>query len=180
MLTQEELKAQLYYDQATGVFKWLQSGKGRRADLVAGTVTNKGYYQITIKYKRYLSSHLAWLYMTGSLPVKEIDHENGKTRDNSWKNLQEVTHAQNLAKAKRRWDNTSGFRGVCWDKQKLKWKVQISFNNGRRLQKHFSTMEEAVAFYKLKATELFGEFAPDAGKPSDQAENDLPVVSSDH
>lgn len=157
MLTQAELKAVINYDPETGVFKWKKLGKGRRCSLVAGTVTNKGYIHICIQRKRYLSHVLAWLYTTGEYPTFELDHENRNTIDNRIKNIRRATHSQNLINSKIRTDNASGCPGVCWDRQKLKWKVQITVNN-KRIAKHFVTFERAVEFYKQTAEQAYGQF----------------------
>lgn len=158
MLTQVELKEELIYTPENGLFWWRKAAKGRRLSGEVGTITNFGYRVITIKYKRYVASRLAWLYMTGVWPAEECDHINRDRADDRWENLREATRSENARNTQTRSDNASGQRGVCWDGQKLKWKVQISVKAGKRIQKHFINFDDAVNFYREKALELFGEF----------------------
>lgn len=160
MITHAELKLNLVYNPETGIFRWASTGKGRSSSS-CGTVTNHGYVSICFKRKRYLAHVLAWFYVYGEWPSKEIDHKNRNTQDNRIDNLRLALHGQNLANAKRRTDNTSGCRGVCWDKQKQKWKVQVSIGPMRRIQKHFVEKQDAIDFYTQTANSLFGQFAPD-------------------
>jgi len=144
VVTQEKLKDLFRYDAESGDFYWLTSGKGRVFGVPAGTITNHGYRSITIDFKRYVAHRLVWLWHNGYLPG-ELDHINRKPADNRIENLREVTHSENLWNSKTRSDNTSGVRGVCWDKQKSKWKVQVG-PPGNRVQKHFVSLEDAKVF----------------------------------
>lgn len=158
IISQAEVMSMLLYDSATGAFWWRSHGKGRRSYGEPGTVTNKGYRVIMIAGRRYLAHKLAWLFVTGDYPDFEIDHADGDPLNNAIHNLRRSTHSQNLANSKTRSDNFSGQRGVCWDKQKNKWKVQIG-PASRRIQKHFDDLFEAVNFAKEKHREIFGEFS---------------------
>jgi hypothetical protein len=157
-LSAELVRSELTYDNVSGKFAWKKSKKGRRYSV--GTVSNKGYLIIRLNDDRYLAHRLAWLYVHGVATDGELDHINGNTLDNRLINLREVSHSQNLMNSKIRSDNSTGYRGICWDNQKLKWKVQISRKGSNRLQRHFVTLAEAVKFYEKTASEMFGEFSP--------------------
>lgn len=157
-LSQASLREQLLYLPEKGEFWWIAARKGRDLTRQAGTINNFGYRVIMLNGHRYVASRLAWLYMTGNLPAQEIDHINRNQSDDRWINLREVSRSENACNTATRIDNASGYRGVCWDKQKLKWKVQVSVKGGKRIQKHFEDINSAVDFYKSKAEELFGEF----------------------
>lgn len=160
-LTQNRLKELLEYDPSTGIFKWRNFGPGVRYNREAGTLTNKGYVVIGIDNERYLANRLAFLYMTGSWPEHEAEHEDRNPANNTWINLRDATHAENLSNTTIRNDNTSGVKGVTWDKQKNKWKVQVG-PAGKRVSKHFVALEDAKAFYAAKAEEIFGQFSAHA------------------
>jgi hypothetical protein len=56
-------------------------------------------------------------------------------------------------------NNKSGYKGVCWDKLRKKWKVTISLNDKTINLGRFDDITEAAKTYDEKAKELFGEFA---------------------
>ena len=87
------------------------------------------------------------------------DHINGDRLDNRRTNLRPATALQNSANAKRRSDNTSGYKGVCWNKQAGKWKAQIRRDGKRVFLGYFTDMVEAANAYDRSAKECFGEFA---------------------
>lgn len=97
ILTQERLKELLNYDPETGVFTRLirSSNRGKVGD-VAGSMNGNGYLAANIDRSSYKMHRVAFLYMTGAWPVKEVDHINGIRHDNKWNNLRQVTRAQNL------------------------------------------------------------------------------------
>ena len=52
--------------------------------------------------------------------------------------------------------NTSGVKGVCWDKSRQKWKMAIQ-HEGKTYSKRFNTKEEAINARKEKIKELGSE-----------------------
>ena len=58
----------------------------------------------------------------------ETDHINGNKLDNRRENLRNVTHSQNQMHSRIPKNNTSGVKGVSWDKKNKKWMVQIKIN----------------------------------------------------
>jgi hypothetical protein len=57
--------------------------------------------------------------------------------------------------------NTSGFKGVSWYARTGKWNAQVCHQRKYYNLGYFDTPEEAHEAYKVKALELFGEFAYD-------------------
>ena len=89
----------------------------------------------------------------------EVDHINGNTLDNRRCNLRLATSTQNGCNTRRRSDNTSGYKGVCWDAQQSKWKARVQVN-GRQYHAGFhDTAEAAYAARCALAERLHGEFA---------------------
>lgn len=75
-----------------------------------------------------------------------VDHINGDTLDNRRENLRLVDAAMNTMNGKIRTDNTSGHRGVCWEKRSKRWKMQFKFRS-TRIVKTFLSKEDAVFAY---------------------------------
>jgi hypothetical protein len=88
-----------------------------------------------------------------------IDHANGDWRDNRLSNLRIATRSENAANSGPPRTNTSGFKGVCWDKRAGKWLAQISHQRAHYWLGHFSTAQEAHNAYRAAALRFFGEFA---------------------
>jgi hypothetical protein len=159
-LTQSVLKEKLRYDPETGEFVWLVPDSNRvKPGAVAG-YTQHGYVKIQLLGKSYLAHRLAFLYMTGSHPVSQVDHVNRNRGENRWTNLREATPAENTRNAKRRTDNTSGYKGVYWHAIMGKWKALIRANRGTIHIGYFDTAREAAIAYVLESLELHGSFSP--------------------
>lgn len=89
----------------------------------------------------------------------EIDHINGDSLDNRKENLRVASSSQNANnKVKLSPKNTSGYRGVTWDKHSQKWMAQIYKNNKRTNLGRFDTKEEAAKVFDSAAKKMYGEF----------------------
>lgn len=137
MITQEFLHSILNYDPNTGIFTWIKNGK------VAGTIKNNKSIHIGIKSKTYLAHRLAWIYVYGNIKSEMIDHINGNPSDNKLCNLRECNRSQNRCNSKLNKNNTSGIKGVVWNKQYKKWKVSVTINRKQKTIGHFNDLELA-------------------------------------
>lgn len=157
MITQERLKELLDYDPETGIFTWKKPYCSRWIGKVVGYDSTQGYKRIALDGKYYLSHRLAWLYVYGMTPTI-IDHINCITDDNRIINLRECTHAQNQANQRLTKANTSGFKGVSFNKREGKWSARLMVNYKPMHMGFYSTKEEAYKVYCKTAKELIGEF----------------------
>lgn len=57
------------------------------------------------------------------------DHIDGNGLNNQRENLRLCTHSENLRNRKKNTNNTSGYKGVCWNKVYKKWQAQLCFNS---------------------------------------------------
>lgn len=154
MLLHVRLKDVLDYDPETGVWTWLQ---GWYAGKRAGTTGKKGYRQIWVDGKQFLSARLAWFYMTGEWPSALVDHKKPGFEyrsDDRWANLRLATHGQNGAN---RLSANSMLKGVQ-RRPSGKFTARIGGQARIYLGTHDSA-EGAHAAYLVKAREVYGEFA---------------------
>lgn len=149
MITQEQLKNLLNYDPETGVFtRQLMNGFE-----IAGSIDSFGHRQIQIGSKRHMAHRLAWLYVFGKFPNFEIDHINGDPDDNRISNLRLATRKQNMENRKLHVNNTSGYRGITWHRNK--WEARVSHHGKRIHVGNFDNLQEAVNAAKTAREQLF-------------------------
>lgn len=173
VITADSLRSLLDYNPNTGDFWWrarsLTSQRengwnSRHAGTLASThKVKQGYIiiGITIAGKRifYLAHRLAWLYVYGEWPTLDLDHINGDPADNRICNLREATDSQNKANIKAPSNNTSGVKGVYFDKEAKKWRD--AYGKGMRTFSvgTFETIEEAAKARREAFDREYGGFA---------------------
>lgn len=111
-------------------------------------------------HTRYLHRLILARVLGRELSRKEqADHINGNPLDNRRDNLRLATSSQNNANKGLRKDNTSGFKGVHFEKHIGKYRAQIKHAGVLRRLGSFDTPEEAHGAYCTAAREIWGEFA---------------------
>lgn len=160
MITQEIVKSLFEYDEHTGIFK-RKTGKHQGVKNIEkiGYINDKGYLLISVLNKRYRAHRLAWLYMTGKMPVDQIDHINLNRLDNRFCNLRECNNEENNRNSRKKSTNTSGFRGVHFNKQTNKWQARARVNGKRHHIGLFNSAEEAGIAYEKYISNNHGDFA---------------------
>lgn len=160
-----ELQQVLDYNQNTGKFTWLVSRGGTRAGQTAGKVLLNGYRHIRFRGESWYAHRLAWLFARGEDPTwLTIDHKDGDKDNNAISNLRLADETSQRGNVGLRSDNTSGIRGVCFDKSRNKWMARLTKKGVVKNLGRFDTKKEAKAAYEKAATAYFKEFYN--GKPS--------------
>ena len=152
MLTQERLKELLDYDPETGVFTWkVKVNRKIVVGSIAGSKNPRGYIKIRIDKIAYSAHRLAWLYMYGCWPAKQIDHINRVKNDNRIENLRDVSQQNNVWNVSTPKHNKSGLMGVCYVKRDNRWLAQIKKNRKTIYIGSFVDANEAhQAYLKVK------------------------------
>ena len=143
----EEAKRKYTYDPVTGVvFSIRKQRRVRKNGMVCGRQLRP--YQI------------AFLIMEGKLPAS-VDHKDGDTDNNVWKNLREATNAQQSANTKK-----EGIR--CWPSGV--WYYQLCVNGKRHYKSGFATRLEAQKEYDELCVKLQGEFSTQVSRAKKEDE----------
>lgn len=86
-----------------------------------------------------------------------VDHINRNRLDNRKKNLRLVDDTYNAINSKVRIDNTSGYRGIFWDKSRKKWTAQISFRRKHFNLGRFIDINDAINARREAELKYFGK-----------------------
>lgn len=121
------------------------------------------YLTVRLEGTLYMVHRIVWRIVTGDdLGVLEVDHINGIKDDNRWDNLRIATHANNNQNTKVQKNNASGYKGVCWHKQRKAWRAYVSVGpRGSSKQISlglFGTPEAAAEAVRKYREQLHGEF----------------------
>lgn len=148
------------YDTITGVLMWKGDAHRRHAKKgdVAGTIGFHGYRIVTFYGKKFKTSRLAFLIVTGDWPPVVAEHKNGNRADDRWENLRLATQSQNMCNKSTMSNNKLGIKGVSQNRYG-KYLAFICFNRKRKSLGSYDTPEEAKSAYDAAAKEWHGEFA---------------------
>lgn len=158
-LTSQRLRELLKYDPLTGAWIWLVKRSGHTSGRRTGISATGKYATIKIYGQGYQAHRLVWLYMTGAWPNAAIDHINRDKSDNRWSTLRQATESQNAANRIAPSNNTSGFKGVCWNDQEKKWIARVQVNGRRPSLGYFDCPAAAHFAYVVAANKHNGEYA---------------------
>ncbi|GAG10749.1 unnamed protein product, partial [marine sediment metagenome] len=95
----------------------------------------------------------------GLLNNERPDHIDGKPLNNRKSNLRVCTHQENCCNTKKPKNNTSGYKGVTWEKTRNKWKAYIAFNYKCIHLGLFENKIDGAKAYNQAAIKYHGEFA---------------------
>ncbi len=167
----DELRSILDYDSHTGILRWRERPiisnydrcwNGRWAGSVVGC-EKEGYVRIEIFNTAYYAHRLAWLLFYGEWPPSQIDHINGDRSDNRIINLRLATHHENCWNAQRPVTNTSGIKGVSYNRRRQKWHGKVWVKGKQNHIGFFDTKEEAAAAVQAFREQFHGEYANHGG-----------------
>lgn len=147
----------------------------------AYTIVDDEDYQYLSQFKWYYNKHRGYAHFGGrhsdlfrnkalmhrvilglndkSSSHIEVDHINRDKLDNRKSNLRLCDHSSNQSNSKLRVNNSSGYRGVHWNKATKMWRCKITRHGKTYELGYFSDRIEAAKVYNDHSVNLFGEFA---------------------
>ena len=157
----DKMRLTLDYDPETGIFKRKIPCSGRNGKIgdVCGVVCSEGYVKISFDGVRYYAHRLALAYVNGVMPPDQADHINGIRNDNRISNLREATGSQNGMNKPVQKNNTSGFKGVSWNKDRGKWAASVNINKRKIHLGLFDSLESAANAAASARISMHGEFS---------------------
>lgn len=169
----EVLRQLLDYDPETGKLFWNErpasmfankrlhiAFNSRFSGKEAFTAKNEnGYYTGTVMYHRALAHRLIWAIVHLEWPASEIDHINCNPADNRIINLRSASRAENLRNIRKRLTNTSGYKGVKYNKANKNFNARIKYDGVEMHLGVFPSAIEAAKAYDEAAVKYHGAFA---------------------
>jgi len=146
----QEMEKKYHIDTETGIITKRKTGK------IMGYKNPRGYILFYFNNVKYYVHRIILTKYLGR-EIKEgyhCDHINHNKSDNRISNLRELSNQENTQHQQLSSRNTSGFKGVCWQKDRKKWRARITLNKKELHIGYFDTKEEAYSAYKNKAQEL--------------------------
>lgn len=126
----------------------------------AGTINKSigGYRVVKILSKHYLAHRLIFFMFNNYWP-EEVDHINGDINNNRIENLRASTKSQNQCNTRIRTNNTSGVKGVHWDKRKQMWSARVWKDKKTHYLGFYSDLNVAAKVVNEFRKVCHGEFA---------------------
>lgn len=173
--TQSTLRSLLRYDPDTGDLYWLprlesyfrQAKKSPRSlcnswnskwsGRPAFSRTSGGYKIGTVLGQDHKAHRVIWAMHYNEWP-EAIDHVNGDKADNRLSNLRPATRSQNGMNKGAMPNNTSGHKGVVFDKRRKKWKAMVTANS-KRVERTFADQSSAISGAIALRLAIHGIFA---------------------
>lgn len=125
------------------------------------TLDGRGYARRSVKGDngRSIFMHREIMGLVDEGRAVIVDHRNGNPLDNRRENLRLCTSTQNACNAKRQRNNTSGYKGVSWNKRDRRWHARIGIEGKNIFLGGFHSPEKAHQAYCEAAARLHKEFA---------------------
>jgi hypothetical protein len=153
-----KMLAVLKYDPASGAIIRIAGPRNAKLGCRMDAIGSHGYRRVRIWGYPYAAHRVAWFLHFKEQPPSLIDHINGDKSDNRITNLRSANYAQNKANSGLQRNNTSGFKGVTWNKASEGWQAQFKTNKKCHYLGIFDTPEEANAAYETALKHHLGTF----------------------
>jgi hypothetical protein len=120
----------------------------RFAGKPAGTLGGIGYWHVGLaingQERHVLVHRIVFALVNSQWPGHDIDHRDLNRAVNRFGNLREATDGENKQNTGLRSTNTSGFKGVSWDKRDRKWIAEVTVNKRKVYRGRFGDVFDAL------------------------------------
>lgn len=160
----ETFKDYLGYEVDTGHLYWIKSLSFRAPVGKRAGSASHGYISLGFRGKSVPAHLIVWFMHKGEWPDKEVDHINGSRSDNRIENLRLATDSEQQCNRRMDRRNSSGVKGVYWNKHAGKWQAYITKHGRVMYLGIFANIEDAKAARERAQALHHGEFvrAPEA------------------
>lgn len=135
-------------------YRWCAHRGGPRSSAYAVRNTGKWPHRTHTQMHRVIAERMG-LEIAGL----EVDHINGDGLDNRRSNLRVATAAENRRNRRRSSNNSSGYKGVSFNRHARKWAAHIGTGGAFLHLGYFVSKEDAAREYDSAARKYFGAFA---------------------
>lgn len=148
-LTYDPKSGELFWSKDRPEAHWKQRGyylrylREQAGKKVTSTINANGYKTLWLNNTMQYEHRIAFVLMTGQLPIGDVDHRNQNKLDNSWDNLRDVPHAINGRNIKKLSSNTSGYTGVTFFSRTGKWRAYVTVNGKQQHLGYFDSPDQA-------------------------------------
>lgn len=148
---------------------WKFGGNSRRGTLSSTPIrilkaglNIRGYFTVILyqnNTKRSTTIHrlVATTFIPNPFNYLCVDHIDRNKQNNHISNLRWGSYSQNAINCKMMARNTSGVKGVCYDKTSNLWCSNYCQNEHKQIKKYFKTKEEAVEHRKKMVEEHYNQ-----------------------
>lgn len=151
-----QLRDYCIYEPDTGTFRRLHTSRKFIAGSVMTGTLSHGYVLIWLDGKQRAAHRLAWLWMTGAWPLKDIDHIDGNRSNNAWANLRHVDRSTNLENihGPKSHNRSTGLLGAYHSPSLGRFVSRIQVKGKSKSLGSFGSAEDAHAAYLSAKREL--------------------------
>ncbi len=126
-------------------FEWLNQWKWSYSGRYACRAFRKDGKTHTIRMHRLINNTPDGLF---------TDHINQNKLDNRRSNLRTADRSLNMLNRPRFKNNTSGYRGIDYNRAKGKWRFRLQIQKKQQTTHYFATLEDAIEYYKTIRRDL--------------------------
>lgn len=114
--------------------------------------------KIGVENKYQYAHRLIYIWHFGEIEHFEVDHIDGNTTNDKVANLRKATHHQNGKNLKTYSANTTGYKGVAFDKKAKKYRAYVSVDKKLKHLGFFDLIEDAIKTRKEAEEKFYGKW----------------------